>query len=149
LLLKETNIRKGARTMAKILVVNDQPHIVRLIQTNLEREGYEVVTAYDGVEALERVEEEKPDLIILDDQMPRMDGFGVLCKLQSDPGTANIPVIMLADGDADRDSFKGWQAGINAYLTKPFNPRELLVFVKRNLKEEGCSDGEGDPLWPY
>jgi len=118
--------------MAKtILVVDDERHIVRLVQVNLERAGYEVTTAYDGVEALEAVQAEIPDMIILDVMMPRMDGFEALKKLRADDKTKEIPVIMLTAKAQDADIFKGWSSGVDSYLTKPFNPRELLAFVER------------------
>ena len=115
----------------KILVVDDERHIVRLVQVNLEKVGYQVVTAYDGVEALEQVAKETPDMVILDVMMPRMDGFEVLKKLQADAKTRDIPVIMLTAKAQDADIFRGWSSGVDAYLTKPFNPMELLAFVKR------------------
>lgn len=77
----------------KILAVDDEKHIVRLVQVNLERQGYEVVTASDGKEALEKVEEENPDLVVLDVMMPYMDGFEVLQNLRRNPSTREIPVI--------------------------------------------------------
>ena len=118
--------------MAKtILVVDDERHIVRLVQVNLGRAGYEVTTAYDGVEALEAVRSEIPDMIILDVMMPRMDGFEALKKLRADAQTKDIPVIMLTAKAQDADIFKGWSSGVDSYLTKPFNPRELLAFVDR------------------
>ncbi len=115
----------------KILVVDDERHIVRLVEVNLTRAGYEVATAYDGVEALEKIADDLPDMIILDVMMPRMDGFEVLKKLQSDAKYKDIPVIMLTAKAQDADIFKGWQSGVSSYLTKPFNPKELLVFVER------------------
>lgn len=115
----------------KILAVDDEKHIVRLVQANLERVGYTVVTANDGKEALQKVEEENPDLVILDVMMPYMDGFEVLQNLRRNPGTRDIPVIMLTAKAQDADVFKGWQSGVDCYLTKPFNPMELLSFVKR------------------
>ncbi|NPV48284.1 MAG: response regulator [Armatimonadetes bacterium] len=115
----------------KILVVDDERHIVRLVQVNLERAGYEVVTAYDGVEALEKMKTENPDMVVLDVMMPRMDGFEVLKNLQADPRYQDVPVIMLTAKAQDADIFKGWASGVSSYLTKPFNPRELLVFVER------------------
>ena len=129
----------------KILVVDDERHIVRLVEINLQRAGYDVVTAYDGVEALEKVKSEKPDMLVLDVMMPRMDGFEVLGKLQSDPSTSEIPVIMLTAKAQDADIFKGWQSGVSSYLTKPFNPRELLTFVERIFQslDEG-PHGAGD-----
>jgi two-component system alkaline phosphatase synthesis response regulator PhoP/two-component system response regulator VicR len=129
----------------KILVVDDERHIVRLVQVNLEKAGYEVVTASDGVEALEKVPAENPDMIVLDVMMPRMNGFDVLKKLQADPATQEIPVIMLTAKAQDADIFKGWSSGVSSYLTKPFNPMELLVFVQRIFQslEEGDEEEEG------
>jgi two-component system alkaline phosphatase synthesis response regulator PhoP/two-component system response regulator VicR len=115
----------------KILAVDDERHIVRLVEVNLQRAGYEVVTAYDGREALEKVKSENPDLVVLDVMMPYMDGFEVLKNLKADPTTAEIPVIMLTAKAQDADVFRGWQSGVDCYLTKPFNPMELLTFVKR------------------
>ncbi len=137
--------------MAKIiLVVDDERHIVRLVEVNLTRAGYEVVSAYDGVEALEKIEENIPDMIVLDVMMPRMDGFEVLKKLQADPKYKDIPVIMLTAKAQDADIFKGWQSGVSSYLTKPFNPKELLVFVERifqSMDEPPPSDDEGSKVW--
>lgn len=115
----------------KILAVDDEKHIVRLVQVNLERAGYAVVTASDGKEALEKVQAENPDLVVLDVMMPYMDGFEVLQNLRRNPATRDIPVIMLTAKAQDADVFKGWQSGVDCYLTKPFNPMELLSFVKR------------------
>ena len=129
----------------RILVVDDEPHIVRLVQVNLQREGYEVLTAYDGVEALEKVAGEKPDMVVLDVMMPRMNGFEVLKKLKADDATRNIPVIMLTAKAQDADVFRGWQSGVDSYLTKPFNPMELLTFVRRifqSLEEGGGGDDD-------
>ncbi|MGC9316653.1 MAG: response regulator transcription factor [Armatimonadota bacterium] len=133
----------------KILVVDDERHIVRLVEVNLTRAGYDVLTAYDGVEALEKVEEEQPDMIVLDVMMPRMDGFEVLKHLQADPETQDIPVIMLTAKAQDADIFRGWSSGVSSYLTKPFNPRELLTFVERifQSEEEGGLEETGETVW--
>ena len=125
----------------KILAVDDERHIVRLIQVNLERSGYQVVTAFDGAEALKKVEAERPDLIVLDVMMPKMDGFEVLKRLQANPETRDIPIIMLTAKAQDADVFRGWSSGVSAYLTKPFNPLELLTFIKRIFS--GYDDYEG------
>lgn len=117
----------------KILAVDDERHIVRLVQVNLERQGYEVITAFDGREALEKIESEKPDLVILDVMMPYMDGFEVLQAIRKNPDISTLPVIMLTAKAQDADVFRGWQQGVDTYLTKPFNPMELLSFVKRIL----------------
>ncbi len=135
----------------KILVVDDERHIVRLVEVNLSRAGYEVETAYDGVEALEKVKATDPDMIVLDVMMPRMDGFEVLKRLQADSETQDIPVIMLTAKAQDADIFRGWSSGVSSYLTKPFNPRELLTFVERIFQSEegglGGADDEGETVW--
>lgn len=128
----------------KILAVDDEKHIVRLVQVNLERAGYEVVTAYDGKEALDKVRDENPDLVVLDVMMPYMDGFEVLQTLRRNPETRDIPVIMLTAKAQDADVFKGWQSGVDCYLTKPFNPMELLSFVKRIFDSLDGGSGSGD-----
>jgi two-component system alkaline phosphatase synthesis response regulator PhoP len=126
----------------KILTCDDEKHIVRLIQVNLERQGYEVITAYNGAECLERVAEDRPDLIVLDVMMPEMSGFEVLDKLKSNPDTATIPVIMLTARAQDSDVLRGWQSGVECYLTKPFNPMELIAFVKRIFSMEENQNDE-------
>ena len=127
----------------KILACDDEKHIVRLVQVNLERAGYEVITAGDGKEALQKVEEETPDLVVLDVMMPYMDGFEVLQSMRRNPATRDIPVIMLTAKAQDADVFKGWQSGVDCYLTKPFNPMELIAFVKRIFKSlEDASGGD-------
>ena len=134
----------------KILVVDDERHIVRLVEVNLTKAGYDVTSAYDGIEALEKVAEDKPDMIILDVMMPRMDGFDTLKKLQADPETEGIPVIMLTAKAQDADIFRGWSSGVSSYLTKPFNPRELLTFVERifqSLEDPSSGTIAGAPVW--
>lgn len=125
----------------KILVCDDERHIVRLIQVNLERQGYQVVTAYDGKEGLEKIQAEKPQLVVLDVMMPYMDGFEVLKNLRRDPATENLPVIMLTAKAQDKDVFEGYHYGADMYLTKPFNPMELISFVKRIM--QGGDEGGG------
>ncbi len=126
---------------AKILVCDDERHIVRLIQVNLEKQGYNIVTAYDGKEGLEKIKAEKPDLVVLDVMMPYMDGFEVLKNLRREPSTEMLPVIMLTAKAQDKDVFEGYSYGADMYLTKPFNPVELVSFVKRILS--GASGGDG------
>jgi two-component system alkaline phosphatase synthesis response regulator PhoP len=120
----------------KILAVDDERHIVRLIQMNLERQGYTVIAAYDGREAVQKVETEYPDLVIMDVTMPHMDGFEALRRIKSDPLTRDIPVIMLTVKSQDADVFYAIDAGADLYLTKPINPAELLTFVQRVLGDE-------------
>ena len=131
----------------KILVVDDERHIVRLVEVNLQRAGYEVVTAFDGIEALEKVKAEKPDMIVLDVMMPRKDGFEVLQDLQGSPATSDIPVIMLTAKAQDADIFKGWASGVSSYMTKPFNPRELLTFVERIFQSLDQGPSTDENVW--
>lgn len=126
----------------KILTCDDEKHIVRLIQVNLERQGYEVITAYNGAECLEKVASEKPDLLVLDVMMPEMTGFEVLEKLKADPETHDLPIIMLTARAQDSDVLRGWQSGVECYLTKPFNPMELIAFVKRIFSMESSKPDE-------
>lgn len=121
-----------------VLVVDDQPHIVRLIQVNLEKEGFQVTTAGDGVEGLQKVREIRPDLVILDVIMPRKDGFEVLRDIKSDPELLDIPVIMLTVKTHNADIVEGLKEGAEMYLPKPFHPKELVALVKRVL-ETGLS----------
>jgi len=123
--------------MPKVLVVDDQPHIVRLIQVNLERERIDVITAGDGEEALEKVHAEHPDLVILDVIMPKRDGFEVLKAMKADPRTSLIPVIMLTVRTQNADIVTGLNEGAELYMPKPFHPRELVSLVQRILERDG------------
>lgn len=126
----------------KILAVDDERHIVRLIQVNLERAGYQVATAYDGREALQKIEAEKPDLVVLDVMMPYMDGLEALKRIRANPATRALPVIMLTAKAQDQDVFQGYSHGVDIYLTKPFNPIELLTFIKRIFSEQESDDDD-------
>ena len=127
--------------MAKtILAVDDEKAIVRLVQVNLERHGYTVQTAFDGKEALEKIALSPPDLVVCDVMMPYMDGFEVLKRLRQNPETRDLPVIMLTAKAMDSDVYEGWRSGAHCYLTKPFNPSELLAFIKRILDEQQAGD---------
>jgi two-component system alkaline phosphatase synthesis response regulator PhoP/two-component system response regulator VicR len=127
----------------KVLVCDDERHIVRLIEVNLKREGFEVVTAFDGKEGLEKVQSEKPDLLVLDVMMPYVDGFEVLKTLRRDPATEGLPIIMLTARAQDKDVFEGYSYGADMYLTKPFNPKELVSFVKRiSQGDDGAASGK-------
>jgi DNA-binding response OmpR family regulator len=125
--------------MKKVLVVDDQPQIVRLIQLHLEREGLQVLTGADGEEALERVHRERPDLVILDVIMPKKDGFEVLRTIKSTPELQHTPVIMLTVKTQSADIVEGLREGAELYLPKPFHPRELVTLVKRVLEAETSS----------
>ncbi|MFM7319983.1 MAG: response regulator transcription factor [Armatimonadota bacterium] len=126
--------------MPRILVVDDEPNIVRLIQVNLERQGYQVDIANNGQQALERIRAAKPDLLVSDVMMPEMDGFELLSNIRRDPALEMLPVIMLTAKAQDRDVMEGYTRGADMYLTKPFNPIELVTFAKRLLA--GTSDSD-------
>jgi CheY-like chemotaxis protein len=109
-----------------ILVVDDDPVIQKLLSVNFEMEGYEVVTAGDGVAGLEAVGTHRPDLVLLDVMMPRMDGVEVARRLKGDEATRSIPIILLSAKAQSADIESGLAAGADDYVTKPFDPLELL-----------------------
>jgi DNA-binding response OmpR family regulator len=123
--------------MGKILLVDDQPHIVRLLQMELESEGHTVVTAVDGEEAIEKFQAETPDLVVLDVVMPKKDGFAVLREMKADPDRGRTPVIMLTIKDHDADIALGLQTGADWYLPKPFNAGDVSSLVRRFLAGKG------------
>ncbi len=118
-----------------ILVVDDVKIIRRLVKVNLELKGYKVIEAENGEEALRKIEEKKPDLVLLDVIMPFLDGFQVLKKLRQDAKTKDVPVIMLTSCTEEADQIKSWEIGISDYITKPFNPNALVTVVNRVLNE--------------
>jgi two-component system alkaline phosphatase synthesis response regulator PhoP/two-component system response regulator VicR len=126
--------------MPRILVTDDEPNIVRLIQVNLERQGFQVETANNGAQALEKIRANRPDLLVSDVMMPEMDGFELLSNIRRDSVLENLPVIMLTAKAQDRDVLEGYTRGADMYLTKPFNPIELVTFAKR-LLQSGNDDG--------
>ena len=111
---------------ATVLVVDDDPVIQKLLKVNFEMEGYRVVSAADGAEGLEQAREENPDIIILDIMMPRMNGLEALVALKGDATTRGIPVILLSAKAQAGDVQAGLDRGADAYVTKPFDPLELL-----------------------
>lgn len=117
----------------KVLVVDDERWIVRLIQVNLQRKGFAVVTAADGRQALEKVKSEKPNLMTLDIIMPYVDGFEVLQQIRQDPETENLPVIILSQKTDKKDTFAGYHYGADLYMPKPFNPLGLVQMIERIL----------------
>jgi two-component system alkaline phosphatase synthesis response regulator PhoP/two-component system response regulator VicR len=128
--------------MPRILAVDDEPNIRRLIQVNLERQGYTVEVAENGAQALEKIRESCPDLLVSDVMMPEMDGFELVANIRRDPTLENLPIIVLTAKTQDRDVMEGYKRGADMYLTKPFNPAELLNFVKRLLQtQNSSSDG--------
>ena len=128
--------------MPHVLVVDDEPHIVRLIQVNLERQGYQVETANNGAVALAKIKENRPDLLVSDVMMPEMDGFELLANVRRDPTLMDLPVIMLTAKAQDTDVMTGYKTGADMYLTKPFNPAELIAFAKRILSSHSGGDDD-------
>lgn len=129
--------------MPRILAVDDEPNIVRLIQVNLERQGYQVETATNGRQALDKIRANRPDLLVSDVMMPEMDGLELVKNIRIDPTLESLPIIMLTAKTQDADVMKGYQYGADMYLTKPFNPQELLQFVKRLLSYNSGGDDSG------
>ena len=115
----------------RVLVVDDDAVIRQLVVVNLELEGFEVHTAVDGVDALEMVREVGPQVITLDIMMPRMDGWDVAAHLREDPSTVGIKLIMLTARAQEADVKRGARIGVDYYLTKPFDPDELITVVHR------------------
>ncbi|HFX4788891.1 TPA: response regulator YycF [Streptococcus pyogenes] len=117
--------------MKKILIVDDEKPISDIIKFNLTKEGYDIVTAFDGREAVTIFEEEKPDLIILDLMLPEFDGLEVAKEIRK---TSHVPIIMLSAKDSEFDKVIGLEIGADDYVTKPFSNRELLARVKAHLR---------------
>ena len=122
----------AGQATAKILVVEDEPNMVAGLRDNFEFEGYQVITARDGVEGLQRALDESPDLVVLDVMMPRMSGLEVCKQLRAKRGS--IPIIMLTARGQEVDKVVGLELGADDYVTKPFSIRELLARVKAVLR---------------
>lgn len=117
----------------KILVVDDEKPISDIIKFNLTKEGYDVITAYDGEEALNKVDSEQPDLILLDLMLPKIDGLEVARQVRK---KYNMPIIMVTAKDSEIDKVLGLELGADDYVTKPFSNRELVARVKANLRRQ-------------
>lgn len=117
-------------SLGRVLVVDDDEVIRQLIAVNLQLEGFEVHTAVDGRDCLERVREISPDVITLDVMMPRLDGWVTAARLREDPETARIGVVMITARAQERDVERGMEIGVDAYVTKPFDPAELIRTVR-------------------
>ena len=126
----------------KILIVDDEPEAIELIEFNLKQAGYEVATAADGAEALKKARELLPGLVILDLMLPEMDGLEVCKILRREPATATMPILMLTAKAAEIDRVLGLELGADDYLTKPFSPRELVLRVKKILSRGKAVDDE-------
>ncbi|HVM00195.1 MAG TPA: response regulator [Egibacteraceae bacterium] len=123
--------------MARVMAVDDD-HVIRgLLEVNLEMEGHEVVTAVDGEDALAKVRADPPDLILLDVMMPNVNGWQVAEELKSDEATRDIPIIFLSARAMDADLRKGASLGVESYVTKPFDPIDLMELISRLLEARG------------
>lgn len=122
--------------MAKVLVVDDEPNIVLSLEFLMEQAGFEVVTAEDGEQALARINDAHPDLLLLDISLPGISGFDVLEQLRGNAATAQLPIIMLTAHGRDVEREKGMALGADDYITKPFSTQSLVEKVKALLSEE-------------
>jgi two-component system, OmpR family, alkaline phosphatase synthesis response regulator PhoP len=119
---------------SKILLVDDEEDIVEFLEYNLRQEDFEVITAFDGMEALDKIVE-RPDLIILDIMMPKMDGYEVCKRIRENKSYADIPVIFLTAKGAEADEIKGLELGASDFIKKPISPKKLIARVNSNLRK--------------
>jgi len=133
-------------TYGRILIVEDEEHIQELIRFNLQNNGYEPLTASDGLRGLELARETVPDLILLDLMLPKMDGLDVCRAIKADPATASVPIIMLTARSTETDKVLGLELGADDYLTKPFSIRELMARIKAVLRRGAKDHDHGEPV---
>ena len=119
----------------RIFIADDESGFVSTLKSRLEFEGFEVITTPDGKAALERIPEEKPDLILLDIMMPAVNGYQVCRELKGNPDTSSIPIMMLTAKSQESDKFWGKEAGADAYVTKPFDMDDLIREIRGLLTE--------------
>jgi CheY-like chemotaxis protein len=125
--MDEPNLRSGAEAgMSRVLVIDDDPDLGRIVRRVLELEGYDVVLSDDGLRGLAAAQRQRPDVIVLDLMMPVMDGYQVLSELQADPRTRDVPVVVLSAVALEETKERVEAAGAAAFLTKPFEPRNLF-----------------------
>ncbi|HCJ66438.1 MAG TPA: two-component system response regulator [Elusimicrobia bacterium] len=123
--------------MKKILVVDDSPPVRSFIGYHLKQYGFEIIYAEDGLEVLTLLKKEKPDLIFLDINLPKMNGYVLCRKIKTEERTKNIPVILVSQRNTDWDKTWGEKAGANGYITKPFNHTQILEIIKKYFPSEG------------
>ncbi len=119
------------RSAGRVLVVDDDDVIRQLITVNLELEGFEVFTAVDGQDCLDKARQVRPDVVTLDVMMPRVDGWEAAARLREDPTMAEVKLVLLSARAQEADLKRGGRIGVDAYLTKPFDPDELIETVRR------------------
>ena len=137
------NAATTARQQGRVLVVEDERDVAELIRYNLTKEGYDVIVAPTGADAVKRTREVLPDLVLLDIMVPELNGWEVCRRLKQDPDTRNIPVIMVTGRVEEGDKVLGFEIGADDYVTKPFSPRELLARIRavaRRGREAGAND---------
>jgi chemosensory pili system protein ChpA (sensor histidine kinase/response regulator) len=122
-----------------VMVVDDSLTVRKITSRMLAREGYEFVTAKDGVDALQQLQDMKPDCILLDVEMPRMDGFEFARNVRADDATRGIPIIMITSRTADKHRNHALEIGVNEYMGKPYQEDELLVLIKRYTRESALA----------
>ena len=125
--------------MKTVLIADDEPNIVISLEFLLERGGYRVLVARDGQEAMEAMQRETPDLLLLDVMMPRLSGYDVCERVRQNPAWAGVKVIMLTARGREVEMTKGLALGADAYVTKPFSTRDLLELIRRQLGEGAAS----------
>jgi two-component system phosphate regulon response regulator PhoB len=130
----------------KVLVVDDEPEILELVEFNFKAAGLQILTAADGAEGLQKARAQQPALIVLDLMLPGIDGMEVCKILRRDPATAGIPILMLTAKASEIDRIVGLEIGADDYLTKPFSPRELVLRVKKLLSRHEPAPAKGDRL---
>jgi two-component system alkaline phosphatase synthesis response regulator PhoP len=139
----------GTSGNKKILVVEDEQDILQLVQLYLEKEGFRSITAMNGIEALKKITQEKPDLVVLDLMLPEMDGLEVCKRLRSVPETAMLPILMLTAKAEESDTIVGLELGADDYVTKPFSPKALVARVKALLRRVERAPSSGPDLYCY
>lgn len=138
----EENLDKEVK---KVLIVDDEQAIIDVLVYNLKKEGYETLEATDGITAVNMALEEKPDLMLLDIMLPKLDGLSVCKRVKN---YLNIPILMLTAKDAEIDKIVGLELGADDYITKPFSVRELMARVKANLRKNEMSNVQKEPIKP-
>ena len=139
----------GVSGQKKILIVEDEQDILQLVKHYLEKEGFRPVTAMNGLDALKRVKEDKPDLVVLDLMLPHMDGLEVCKRLRAVPDTSMLPIIMLTAKAEESDTIVGLELGADDYITKPFSPKALVARVKALLRRIERAPADGLDLHHY
>lgn len=141
--------QQGRTSTPTILVIDDEPDVVDLVRYNLVLEGYDVEVAYDGIEAIKKVEECNPELLVLDVMMPRLDGFAVCRFVKSHDEYKHIPVLILTARDSEDDEVRALDNGADDYLRKPVSPKRLLSHVRALLRRNASDDSNVVTLRNY